>query len=141
VQAAYDALRARAGATRVVVQEQVPRGVELLLGARRDEVFGPVVVVGAGGVLTETVREVAVRLAALGEGEAEAMLDEGVLPRLLAGPRGLRPVARPPLIAAIHAIAALMLAEPRLVEIDVNPLIAAGADVVAVDALVITAEA
>ena len=69
------------------------------------------------------------------------MLDEGVLPRLLAGPRGLRPVARPPLVAAIHAVAALMLAEPRLVEIDVNPLIATGADVMAVDALVITADA
>src|SRR6185503_398736 len=110
------------------------------LGARRDEVFGPVVVVGAGGVLTETVREVSVRLATLAEGEAEAMLAEGVLPRLLAGPRGRQPVAFAPLVAAIHAVAALMLAEPRLAEIDVNPLIAAGADVVAVDALVIAAD-
>jgi acetyltransferase len=139
VQAACAALRGRAAAVRFVVQQRVA-GVELLLGARRDEVFGPVVVAGAGGVLTETVREVAVRLAALGEGEAEAMLDEGVLPRLLAGPRGLRPVARAPLVAAIHALAALMLAEPRIAEIDVNPLIAAGADVVAVDALVIAAD-
>ena len=97
-------------------------------------------VVGAGGVLTETVREISVRVASLGEGEAEAMLYEGVLPRLLAGPRGLRPVARAPVVAAIHAVAALMLAEPRLAEIDVNPLIAAGAEVVAVDALVIAAD-
>ena len=119
----------------------MPAGVELLLGARRDEVFGPVVVVGAGGVLTETVREVAVRLATLGEGDAASMLEEGVLPRLLAGPRGLRAVARAPLVEAIHAIAALMLAAPRVAEIDVNPLIAAGADVIAVDALVITADA
>jgi acyl-CoA synthetase (NDP forming) len=137
VRAACVTLRGRAGAARFVVQERLAPGVELLLGASRDEVFGPVVVVGAGGVLTETVREVSVRLATLGQGEAEAMLDEGVLPRLLAGPRGLRPVARAPLVAAIHAVAALMLAEPRLAEIDVNPLIAAGADVVAVDALVI----
>ena len=141
VRAACAALSGRTRATRFVVQQRVEPGVELLLGARRDEVFGPVVVVGAGGVLTETVREVSVRLAALGEGEAGAMLDEGVLPRLLAGPRGLRPVARPPLVAAIHAVAALMLAEPRLVEVDVNPLIATGADVMAVDALVITADA
>jgi acetyltransferase len=118
----------------------VAAGVELLLGARRDEVFGPIVVVGAGGVLTEVARDVMVRLAALGDGEAEAMLEEGALPRLLAGPRGLRPVARAPLVAAIHAIAALMLAEPRVVEIDVNPLIAAGAEVVAVDALMIAGD-
>jgi acyl-CoA synthetase (NDP forming) len=130
----------RSGATRFVVQPRVPAGVELLLGARRDEVFGPVVVVGAGGVLTEVARDVVVRLAALGEGEAEAMLEEGPLPRLLAGPRGLRAVARAPLVAAIHAVAALMLAEPRVAEIDVNPLIAAGADVLAVDALVIAAD-
>jgi acyl-CoA synthetase (NDP forming) len=140
VRAACVALRGRAGAARFVVQERMAPGVELLLGARRDEVFGPVVVVGAGGVLTETVREVSVRLATLAQGEAEAMLDGGVLPRLLAGPRGLRPVAPAPLVAAIHAVAALMLAEPRLAEIDVNPLIAAGADVVAVDALVIAAD-
>jgi hypothetical protein len=84
---------------------------------------------------------VAVRLAALGEGEAASMLDEGATPRLLAGSRGRRPVARGPLVDVIHAVAALMLAEPRIAEIDVNPLIAAGADVVAVDALVIVADA
>jgi len=141
VRAGCAALRGRAGAARFVVQERMAPGVELLLGGRRDGVFGPVVVIGAGGVLTETVREVSVRLATLGQGEAEAMLEEGVLPRLLAGPRGLRPVAHAPLVAAIHAVASLMLAEPRLVEIDVNPLIAAGADVVAVDALVIADDA
>ena len=141
VRAACVTLRARAGAERVLVQERVGPGVELLLGARRDEVFGPVVVLGAGGVLTEVLRDVSVRLAPLGQGEAEAMLEEGARPRLLAGPRGLRPVARPALVGAIHAIAAIIVAEPRLHEIDVNPLIAAGADLVAVDALVIAADA
>ena len=140
VRAACAALRARMRAARFVVQERVGPGVELLLGARRDEVFGPVVVFGAGGVLTEVLRDVSVRLAPLGEGEAETMLDEGARPRLLAGPRGLRPVGRPALVRLIHAVAGLMAAEPRLVEIDVNPLIAAGDDVVAVDALVIATD-
>jgi acetate---CoA ligase (ADP-forming) len=140
VRAACATLAGRTGAARFVVQQRVMAGVELLLGARCDEVFGPVIVIGAGGVLSETVREAAVGLAALGEGEAATMLEEGVLPRLLAGPRGLRPVARWPLVAAIHALAALVLAEPRIAEIDINPLIAAGADLVAVDALVIAAD-
>ena len=65
------------------------------------------------------------------------MLTEGARPRLLAGPRGLRPVESGALVRAIEAVAGLIAAEPRIVEIDVNPLIAAGADVVAVDALVI----
>ena len=69
------------------------------------------------------------------------MLDEGVRPRLLAGPRGLRPVDRAPLVTAIQAIAALIATEPRIAEIDVNPLIAAGPDIVAVDALVILHQA
>ncbi len=137
VRAACAALRGRAGAERFVVQERVGPGVELLLGARRDEVFGPVVVLGAGGVLTEVLRDVSVRLAPLDEGEAEAMLAEGARPRLLAGPRGLRPVEPGVLAALIEAVAGLIAAEPRIVEIDVNPLIAAGADIVAVDALVI----
>jgi acyl-CoA synthetase (NDP forming) len=137
VRAACAALRARAGAERFVVQERVGPGVELLVGARRDEVFGPVVVLGAGGVLTEALRDVSVRLAPLDEGEAEAMLREGARPRLLAGPRGLRPVDPGALVGPIQAIASLVAAEPSIVEIDVNPLIAAGADVVAVDALVI----
>jgi acetyltransferase len=137
VRAACATLRARTGAARFVVQERIGPGVELLLGARRDEVFGPVVALGAGGVLAEVFRDVSLRLAPPGEGEAEAMLAEGARPRLLAGPRGLRPVEGSALVPLIHAIAGLMAGEPRIQEIDVNPLIAAGADVVAVDALVI----
>ena len=135
VRAACAALAGRA--ERFVVQERVGPGVELLLGARRDEVFGPVVVLGAGGVLAEVLRDVSVRLAPLGEGEAAAMLTEGARPRLLAGPRGLRPVEPAALVRAIEAVAGLIAATPRIIEIDVNPLIAAGADVIAVDALVI----
>jgi acetate---CoA ligase (ADP-forming) len=140
VRAACATLSQRAAAARFVVQPRVAPGVELLLGARRDDVFGPVVVVGAGGVLAEVARDVAVRLAVLGEGEADSMLDEGALPRLLAGPRGLPAVARVPLVAAIEAVAALMLSEPRIAEVDVNPLIAAGAEIAAVDALLIAGQ-
>ena len=57
-------------------------------------------------------------------------------PRLLAGPRGLPAVPGGVLVDLIHAVAALMVIEPRIQEIDVNPLIA-GADLIAVDALVI----
>ena len=65
------------------------------------------------------------------------MLTEGARPRLLAGPRGLPAVDPRALVRVIQAVAGLIATEPRIAEIDVNPLIAAGVDVVAVDALVI----
>jgi hypothetical protein len=68
------------------------------------------------------------------------MLEEGARPRLLAGPRGGYPVDRRALIGLIHAVAGLLVAEPRILEIDVNPLIADGASLVAVDALVIAGD-
>ena len=65
------------------------------------------------------------------------MLDDGVRARLLAGPRGLVPVERSAVVGVIEAVATLIFDQPRIQEIDVNPLIAASTDVIAVDALVI----
>jgi acyl-CoA synthetase (NDP forming) len=140
VRAAWNMLQARTGAACVVVQRQVGRGVELLLGARRDEAFGPLALLGTGGVLTEVVQDASVRLAPVPDDEAAAMLHEGARPRLLAGPRGLPPVEPAALTALVQALGDLIACEPRVLEVDINPVIAAGADLVAVDALVIIGE-
>jgi hypothetical protein len=68
------------------------------------------------------------------------MLREGARQRLLAGPRGLPACDDAPLAAIVTAVSALMCAEPRVREIDLNPVIAAGPRAVAVDALVIVGE-
>ncbi|HEY3065805.1 MAG TPA: acetate--CoA ligase family protein [Methylomirabilota bacterium] len=141
VRAACRALRARGIGERMIVQERVGPGIELLLGGRRDPSFGPVVAVGTGGVLTEAIRDVSVRLAPVMEGEAEEMLHEGVRGRLLAGARGLPRVDETALVRAVRAVSAFMAARRRVLEVDVNPVIAAGADVVAVDCVVIVGEA
>jgi acyl-CoA synthetase (NDP forming) len=132
--------RARLGDIRFLVQEQVGRGTELLLGARRDEGFGPVVVVGAGGVLTETIRDVALGLAPLPEAEAREMLDEGGTRRLLAGGRGRAAVEAQAVANALMALSRLVAAEPRILECELNPVIAAGRDLIAVDALLIVGD-
>jgi acetyl-CoA synthetase len=137
VRAAWRMLGARTAATRVVIQEHVGPGVELLLGARRDEVFGPVVVLGTGGVLTEVTQDVSVCLAPVPDDEIDTMLSEGARPRLLAGPRGFPAVDRAALAALVRRVADLIAGEPRVREIDINPVIAAGVRLVAVDALVI----
>jgi acyl-CoA synthetase (NDP forming) len=134
-------MRARAGAVQFVVQERVGPGVELLIGARRDETFGPVVGVGVGGIFTEVMREVAFRLAPLAEDEARAMLHDGARGRLLAGPRGLPRCEDGALVEALLGVGDLMLAEPQILEIDLNPVIAAGREAVAVDALLIAGPA
>jgi acetyltransferase len=140
VRRACQDLRAQTGAGRFVVQEQVARGVELIAGVRRDEAFGPVVVVGTGGVLAEVIRDVSVRLAPVDREEARRMLREGARERLLAGPRGLPACEDGPLVDVVTALSGLACAEPRIVEIDLNPVIAAGASAVAVDALVIVGD-
>lgn len=137
VRAAWAELTARTGVARVAVQEHVGPGVELLLGARRDETFGPIVVAGVGGIFTEVLRDLAVALAPVGAEEAHAMLLGGARGRLLAGPRGLPPADPAPLVAALRGLGALLLAAPRVVEVDVNPVIVAGPRAVAVDALLI----
>jgi acyl-CoA synthetase (NDP forming) len=130
-------LAAGLGALRYVVQPRVGPGVELLLGARRDEVFGPVVLAGAGGIWAEALQDVALALAPLSPEEAGALLREGVRGRLLAGGRGRPACAEAPIVEMLLGLSDAMLAEPRLAEIDVNPLIAAGDTALAVDAAVI----
>jgi acyl-CoA synthetase (NDP forming) len=134
-------LAERLGGVGLVVQEQVSGGVEVLIGGRRDEVFGPVVAAGVGGVLSEVVRDVSWRLAPLDHAEARLMLREGARARLLAGPRGLPACDDGPLVATLVAVSELLCAEPRVLEVDLNPVIAAGPRAVAVDALVIVGDA
>jgi acyl-CoA synthetase (NDP forming) len=139
VRAACEEFERRLGRVGFVVQERVGPGVELLVGARRDDVFGPVIALGTGGVLAEVIADVSLRLVPLEGDDAWEMLGEGLRPRLLAGPRGLPPVDGRAVVALLDAVAALMVAAPRIVEIDLNPVIAAAGRAVAVDALVVTA--
>ena len=141
VRAAWDGLRVRTNATRVVVQERIAPGVELLVGANRDDAFGPVVVLGTGGVFTEVVQDVSIRLAPVTDDDVDEMLDEGARPRLLAGPRGMPPVDRGALAALVTRVSDLIASESRIREIDINPLLSVGTELIAVDALVILADA
>jgi hypothetical protein len=129
--------RGRRGAAAFIVQERVGPGAEFLIGGRRDASFGPVVAVAVGGVLAEVVRDVVLRLAPLGDDDAREMLREGARGRLLGGPRGLPTCDERPLVDAVRGVGELMLAEPAIAEIDLNPVIAAGPSAIAVDALVI----
>jgi acyl-CoA synthetase (NDP forming) len=127
-----------------VVQEMAGAGVELILGARRDPQFGPVLVVGPGGVVAELIGDVSRRLLPLRPGEARAMLEELRLFPLLDGYRGAEPADLDAACAAIEGFArvAAGLGE-RLEAIEVNPLLVhpRGRGATAVDALALLDEA
>jgi acyl-CoA synthetase (NDP forming) len=141
--AAHDAVlaavaRHRPGlAVRGVLVQRHLAGVELLAGAYRDPQFGPVVTVGLGGVFTEVLDDVAVRVAPVGPADALAMLGELKAAAVLAGARGHAPVAPDPLAHALAALSALLERHPRVLEAEVNPLVATAGGVAAVDALVV----
>ena len=122
-----------------LVSEFVQGGIELVLGAQRDPEVGPVVMVGAGGVLLELIHDVAFGPTPLDERKAAAMIERLRIARLLHGYRGapahdVGAVAR--CVAAVGELAADL--GDALVSIDVNPLVSrAGQAPVALDAVIV----
>ena len=122
----------------VLVAPMVPGGVECILGVQRDPTYGPVVMVGLGGVLVEVLRDVSLRLAPFDHAEAHAMIDELRGRRLLDAHRGRAPADVNALAAALVALSDLAVAAgERLESIDVNPFLVRECGAVAVDAVVI----
>jgi acetyltransferase len=109
-------------AWQVVVMSQVAGGQELLLGARRDDSFGPVVAFGAGGVDTEILDDVALRLAPLHPAQARDLIAETRIGRILAGTRGQPAADLDSLSRALAALSHLMMQFPQIREVDLNPV-------------------
>lgn len=136
LEAALDALEA-AGARRFLVESMAPPGVDLVVGAHRDPVFGPVVLCGLGGTAAEALADVALRLAPLTAAQAAAMPRELAGRTLLEGWRG-GPVLDPDAFAAVVvALGDLLHANPRLAEIEINPLRLTARGLVALDAVAV----
>jgi acetyltransferase len=137
--AALDALELT-GATRYLIEAMAPPGVDLVVGARRDPVFGPIVLLGLGGTTAEALADVSVRLAPLPETEAAAMPEELAGQLLLDGWRGGPVLDRTELGRVIAAVGDLIASDPRLAEAEINPLRVTTGGLVALDAVIITRE-
>ena len=132
---AYRDLERRLG-PRVILQPQVVAGVELALGIVRDPALGPLIVLGAGGVLVEVLGQRVVALPPLDDARAAAMLDRLPVAALLDGVRGRPPSDRKAVVAALVSCSCLATEIGSCLEaLDVNPLIAGPHGVSAVDAL------
>jgi acetate---CoA ligase (ADP-forming) len=130
-------LETRLGPGPLLLQEEIPRGLELLVGGRRDPSFGPTVLVGLGGVLAEVLRDVSIGLAPLARDDARAMIVEGRRAALLLGYRGAAAVDEGALADILVGVGDLLMEHAVIAELDLNPLIASGGRLVAVDALVL----
>jgi acyl-CoA synthetase (NDP forming) len=127
----------------VLVEAMSPRGLELVVGGRRDPQWGPVLLIGLGGILVEALGDV--RLLPPDASEAEIIEAFGKLKsaRLLYGFRNQPAVDLPAAARVARAVGQLFLDHPEIIEIDVNPLMvfAEGQGAVALDALIVTANA
>ncbi|SOC53634.1 acetate--CoA ligase family protein [Ornithinimicrobium cerasi] len=115
----FDRLLAMGG--HVLAEELVPGGVEALVGTT-DSPLGRVLTVGVGGVLTEVVADVALRLLPVDRQDVEEMLDETRLARLLAGVRGGGAADRDALVDTVLAVAEVAAGLPPGAELDLNPV-------------------
>ncbi|MFF7976822.1 acetate--CoA ligase family protein [Streptomyces sp. NPDC007905] len=124
----------------VLVCQMVEQGVEMVVGVTHDDLFGPTVTVGLGGVLVEVLRDAAVRVPPFGEEQARDMFAELRGRPLLDGVRGRPPADLDALVEVVLRVQrmALELGE-RIAELDINPLLVLprGQGAVALDALVV----
>ena len=132
---ALDDLEA-AGAERFLVESMAGRGVDLIVGATRDPVFGPVVLVGLGGVVAEALADVATAPSPLPPADAADLLDELSTGVLLDGFRGSPVVDRVAVGRVLATLGDLLTAHPQLESIEINPLRMTSQGLVALDAVV-----
>jgi acyl-CoA synthetase (NDP forming) len=105
----------------VLLQPMAARGLDLIIGGRRDAQFGPVVVAGFGGVLVEIMGQVALRVAPVDHHAARSMLLGLPGSALFHGVRGRGPMDLDAAAAAIVRVGELLLAVPEIRELDINP--------------------
>ncbi|MFB9580252.1 acetate--CoA ligase family protein [Streptomyces goshikiensis] len=124
----------------ILVCQMVERGVEMVVGVTRDDLFGPTVTVGLGGVLVEVLHDAAVRVPPFGEDQARAMLTELRGHALLEGVRGAPPADVDALVEVVLRVQRMALElGDSLSELDINPLMVLprGQGAVALDALAV----
>ncbi|HEU4522841.1 MAG TPA: GNAT family N-acetyltransferase, partial [Thermoanaerobaculia bacterium] len=119
-----------------IVQQMIPGGVEIMAGATDDPTFGHVVVLGAGGTLVELLADVAFRIHPLADIDADDMLREIRVAKLLKGFRGSKPCDVAALRDALLRLSAMLDICPEIHELDINPLKALEEGAVVVDARV-----
>jgi acyl-CoA synthetase (NDP forming) len=135
VREAYETMSSRLGAQMggAVIQPMAPSGVEVIVGLTASPDFGPVVMVGLGGLMTHLLDDHAFAVAPFAPGTADAMVGSLRAAPLFDGYRGAPPLDRKALVTVLEAIAEVADKVPELVELDLNPVVVTATGVLVVD--------
>jgi hypothetical protein len=126
------------GCKKVLVQKMITEGYEIIVGGRKDPQFDRVIALGAGGIFTEFLKDVSFRVPPLNKEDAEDMLNEVRFSDLiLKGFRGQKPANKEAIIDTILAVSKIMEKNPKIKEIDINPLFATSENAIAADIRII----
>lgn len=117
----------------VMIQKQVKKGLELIVGIKRDPSFGPVLLFGAGGTMANLIHDRNLRVLPISRKEIDAMMDESKMHSLLKGFRGQKGFAIEKLGDLIEKLARLVLETPDIEEVEINPVIVTRTKAWAVD--------
>lgn len=119
------------------VQQMLKDGYELIVGGKQDDTFGPVVMLGFGGIFVEIFDDVAFRVAPVSKEDVLEMIEEIKAGKILKGYRGRKPANINELVDVVIKTSKILLENPEVKELDINPLIVNEHSAVAVDARII----
>jgi acetate---CoA ligase (ADP-forming) len=125
----------------ILVQKMVSQGKEVILGAKRDPSFGPVVLFGLGGIYVEVFKETSLRVAPINRSEAEEMISELKTSSILKGVRGEPPLDVEALVENLLRLSQLMMDFPEIEGMDINPIKVLEKGAIAVDARIVLSDA
>jgi len=125
----------------IVVEKQMPAGLEVLIGGKTDPSFGKVITFGLGGKLVELLEDVSIRVLPVDEDDIRAMIREIEGYRLIQGYRGEPPKDEEALVRIIAKMARVFVEDPRIREFDLNPVILYEEGASVVDARIIVGDA
>jgi acetyl coenzyme A synthetase (ADP forming)-like protein len=124
----------------VVIEKQMPPGLELIIGGKKDLAFGKILTFGLGGTYVELIRDYSIRVLPVETDEIGEMIRELSGYRLISGYRNSLPLDEAGLLATISAVAKMFFESPEISEFDINPLILYQKGVIAVDARIYTSD-
>ncbi|MBT4933890.1 MAG: acetate--CoA ligase family protein [Rhodospirillaceae bacterium] len=107
----------------VLIQEMAPKGKEVMIGVKKDPVFGHCLIFGAGGVYAETLNDFSFRLAPISRRDAYQMIDEIAFAKILKGVRGEEPCNLHAIVDILERVSQMVCDNPDIQELDINPVI------------------
>ena len=138
VKSSFRKLKSIKNAEEVMIQQSI-EGHQLLIGLKKDEVFGHAIALGAGGIYTEILKDVTFRVCPVSLEDAKSMVNDLKINSILKGARNTKPIDFKALYSLIIKLSNLPKKYPKLQELDINPLFASDKKILVADARMVFA--